>query len=133
MPEESWKDYLTDESREILEGILAAARKHRGAYEQADDKKVALLWAALIELKKEMEELKVHTGKLEQPFQAIVSVGESDKRKTIEKLVTEIMKPSDELSHESTQKLLETLINFYIYFFLSNPAITNDSPVTHPK
>jgi hypothetical protein len=109
---ETWKDYLTDESRETLEGLLAAARKHRGAYEQADDKKVALLWSALVEIKKELEEMKIHTGKLEQPFRAIVEVGENEKKKAIERLVTEIVKPTDHDTQEATQKLVESLMNF---------------------
>ena len=109
---ETWKDFLTDEARENLESLLAAARKHRGAYEHADDKKVALLWAALLEMKKELEEIKIHTGKLEEPFRAIVEVGESEKRRAIEKLVTDIVKPMDQNTQEATQKLVESLMNF---------------------
>ncbi|TAL47975.1 hypothetical protein EPN87_01695 [archaeon] len=109
---ESWKDFLTDDARETLEGLLAAARKHRGAYEQSDDKKVALLWSALIEMKKELEELKAHTCKLDEPFKAIVEVGESEKKKAIERLVTQIIKPVDQDSQEATQKLVDSLMDF---------------------
>lgn len=109
---EEWKELLTDESREVLENILYLTKRHKGAYTQADDVKIAQLWSALIEMKKQFDEMKDVVGKLKEPWLSIVSVGEAEKRKAIERIVSDIIKPTNEDSQEATQKLVESLMKF---------------------
>ncbi len=107
-----WKDNLADEDKQLLSAILDSTKKHRYAYTSGDDVKIAQLWTALIELKKELQKTNELLGKVQEPWKAIVSVGEEEKRKTIEKLVQEIIKPVDETTQEATQKLVESLMKF---------------------
>jgi hypothetical protein len=51
-------------------------------------------------------------GKLEEPFKAIVAVGEAEKKRTIERVIAEIIKPTDEATQEATRKLVESLMKF---------------------
>jgi hypothetical protein len=109
---EDWKNYLSNSAKQILFKILESTRKHRAAYAQADDVKVAQLWSALIELKKEIDEINAKLGKIEAPFRAIVEIGEEEKRKTIERVVSEIIKPTDEETQKATKALVESLMKF---------------------
>ena len=63
-------------------------------------------------MKKEMESFKVLFGKLEEPFKAIVEVGEAAKKRAIQQLVSDIIKPVDEGSQMATQRLVESLMKF---------------------
>ena len=110
--EEDWKVFLNEDAKETLAGLLESTKKHRGAYTQAGDVKVAQIWCALAEMKKQFEEFTQTTQKLEEPFKAIVAIGEAEKRKAIERLVTEIVKPEEEAQKEATQKLVESLMKF---------------------
>ena len=69
-------------------------------------------WTAIIELKKELEETNSLLRKVEGPFRAIISVGEAEKEKAIEKMISEIIKPTDEETQEATKKLVESLMKF---------------------
>ncbi|MBI1978548.1 MAG: hypothetical protein HYS62_00625 [Candidatus Aenigmarchaeota archaeon] len=109
---EDWKNNLDDESKQLLSEVLDSTKKHRYAYNSADDVKIAQLWTALVELKKELNRTNELLGKLQEPWKAIVSVGEEEKRKTVEKLVQDIIKPVDETTQEATQKLVESLMKF---------------------
>ncbi len=109
---EDWKNNLDDESKQILSTLLDSTKKHRYAYTNADDAKVAQVWTALVELKKELEKMNEILGRVQDPWRAIVSVGEEEKRKTVERLVQEIIKPVDETTQEATQKLVESLMKF---------------------
>lgn len=107
-----WKDELNDEDKQVLSALLDSIKKHRCAYNSADDVKISQLWTALLEMKKELNKTNELLGKLQEPWKAIVSVGEEEKRKTVERLVQEIIKPVDETTQEATQKLVESLMKF---------------------
>lgn len=109
---EDWKDFLNEDAKEVLAEILENIKKHRCAYSCADDVKVAQLWTAIIEIKKELEETNKMLRKVEAPFRAIIEVGEKEKVKTIEKMISEIIKPTDEETQEATKKLVESLMKF---------------------
>lgn len=110
--EEDWKDFLSEDSRAILAELLDSIKKHRGAYTRAEDVKVAQLWCALVEMKKEFKETTKMIEKLQEPFKAIVAIGEAEKRKAIEKLITEIVRPEEVAEREATQKLVDSLMKF---------------------
>ncbi len=109
---EDWKDNLSDEDREILSRIIETTKKHRYAYTSSDDVRVSQIWTAFVELKKEINKMNDLLGRLQEPWKAIVAVGEEEKKKTVERLVQEIIKPSDETTQEATKKLVESLMKF---------------------
>src|SRR3989304_3148141 len=110
--EQDWKDYLSRDAQAILAGLLDSARDHKGAYMQADDVKVAQVWSALIEMKKELDNLREWVMKSTAPWQAIVEVGEVEKRRAIERIVRDIIKPTEPEQEEATRKLVESLMKF---------------------
>ncbi len=109
---EDWKEELSDEAKQILGKLFDATRKYKYAYTQADDVKVAQLWTAIIEMQKEIDKLNETLGKVQEPFKAIIAIGEAEKRKTIEKLVSEMIRPVDQETQEATKKLVESLMKF---------------------
>ncbi len=109
---EDWKEFLTDETKQTLANVLESTRDHRGAFFRADDIKSAQLWCALVELSKEISYIKSRLNLVEAPLQAIVSIGEAEKRKAIEKIISEIIKPIDIESQEATRKVVDALRSF---------------------
>jgi len=107
-----WKENLPPELKDTLKEVLEKVSCFRYAYSQAEDVKVAQLWVAIAQLTKEIKELKELMGKVEEPFKAIVEIGEAEKRKTIEKIIEEILKPTDEATRKAAHKLVETLMKF---------------------
>ncbi len=103
-----WKECLDPESKELLKKLLESADKHRCAWLRADDVKVAQLWSALIELKKEIDRMQI----LVQPWKSIIELGELEKKKTIERIVTDILQPKDKEQKEIVDKLVESLMKF---------------------
>ena len=109
---EDWKEFLVQEAKQTLSNLIDAAKKHRGAYSHADDVKIAQLWSALIEMKNELDQVKETIGKLEEPWRSIVEVGNIEKKKVVEKLIDELVKPVDEEGKEATKKLVDSLMRF---------------------
>jgi len=110
--ETNWKEFLNEDAKNILANIFETTKKHRCAYMQAEDVKHAQLWCALIELKKDVAGMTELLSKIEAPFKAIVAIGEAEKRKAIEKFVTEIVRPEEDEEKKATQKLVESLMKF---------------------
>lgn len=109
--EKDWKEVLSEETRQILAEVFDSTKKHRGAYMQAEDVKVAQLWCALAEIAKELKETKEMAENLAGPFKAIVEIGEAEKRRAIERVVRDIVKPEPG-QEEATKKLVESLMKF---------------------
>ncbi len=109
---EDWKELLTPEAKQTLMNLIDGTKRHRGAYSQADDVKVAQLWSALVEMRNELDDVKKTLGRLEEPWRAIVGIGDIEKRKTVEKLVEELIKPTDEETKDATRKLVDSLMRF---------------------
>jgi hypothetical protein len=110
--EEDWKDFLAPEAQGILAEMLTKAKAHKGAYMQSDDVKTAQLWCAIVELKKQLDSVQKVQTKLEEPFRAIVEVGEAEKRKAIERILRDMVRPTDESSENATEKLVDSLMKF---------------------
>lgn len=109
---EDWKECLQPEDQQVLADILNATKRHKCAYCQAEDVKVAQLWCALVEMKKKLDEVSKSQKILEEPFRAIVEVGEAEKKKAIERVIREMVRPTDESSEQATKKLVESLMKF---------------------
>lgn len=112
MAKEDWKEYLSPEAQSMLADILNQAKRHKGAYIQSDDVKTAQLWCAIVELSKKIDEIQKVQAKVEEPFKAIVELGDNEKQKAIEKVLREIVRPTDEGSEEATKKLVDSLMKF---------------------
>jgi len=110
--EEDWKDFLASDAQQQLAELFENTKKHKGAYLQSGDVKIAQLWCALVEMKKEIEELKSAIEKVSAPFRAIAVVGDMEKKKAIQKLVSEIIRPTEEETTEATKRLVESLMKF---------------------
>ena len=109
---EDWKDYLAPDAKNALAETLSGTKVHKGAYMQADDVKVAQLWCAIVELKKQLDSMQKVQVKLEEPFHAIVEVGKAEKKKAIERMLREIVRPTHLPTEQATQKLVDSLMKF---------------------
>jgi len=107
-----WKELLPEDVKKSLADILNKTKKYRYAYLESNNSQIAQLWIAISYLNKQLEEIKEILGKVQEPFKAIIEVGEEEKRKTIERIVEEIIKPTDEETQKATKKLVETLMKF---------------------
>lgn len=110
--EQDWKELLARDAQQVLAELLDRTKDHKAAYMQAEDVKVAQLWAALVEMKKDMACYEKLIERLVAPFRAIVAVGEEEKRKAIERIVRDIVKPAAPEEEEATKKLVESLMKF---------------------
>jgi hypothetical protein len=110
--ERDWKDLLSRDAQQILAEVFEKTKDHKGAYLAADDVKVAQVWCAVIELTKECAKIKEQLAMLSGPFKGIVEVGEIEKKRAVERIVRDIIKPMDEQSEEATRKLVESLMKF---------------------
>lgn len=109
--EKDWKECLAEEDQQVLAGLFEKARRHKCAYCSAEDVKVAQLWCALVEMKKEMDEQAKLVNKAAAPFRAIVEMGEVEKKKTIERLVRDMLRPEPD-KEDATRKLVDSLMKF---------------------
>lgn len=85
----NWKKLLAIEDEMLLNDLLLRGAKHRGAYKNADDVKIAQIWCALVETKKQINSM-------------------DERLRRIEYLLGGIIKRS----HEDEEKLLKSLRNF---------------------
>jgi len=63
--EKNWKQFLSSADEEELNRIINRARNHRAAYLNAKEIKIAQLWCALLELKKEKNDIENRLKRLE--------------------------------------------------------------------
>ncbi len=110
--ETDWKDCLPPEIQSILADLLSSTKRYKCAYMNSEDVKVAQLWCALVEIKKKLDEVCTTQAVIQEPFKAIVEVGEAEKRKAIERIVREMVRPTDESAEHATKKLVDSLMKF---------------------
>lgn len=110
--EEDWKDFLAPDAQNKLSEMFERTKKHKGAYMNSSDVKAAQLWCALVEMKKDLEEMKASVEKVSAPFRAIAVVGDAEKKKAIQRLISDIIKPTEEETSEATRRLVESLMKF---------------------
>ena len=65
-----WKNLLGSEDEEKLNELIRGVAKHREAYSKAENIKIAQLWCALLELKRQQEEIEARLTRLEDIFRA---------------------------------------------------------------
>ena len=79
-PKKDWKQYLSADSEERLNEILRKVAKHRGAYRNADDVKIAQLWCAVLELQRENLLLQKKLTRIEDVFDAMFEKARKQER-----------------------------------------------------
>lgn len=82
----NWKKYLSIDDEIILNDILMRTAKHRGAYRNADDIKIAQLWAAMIENKKQMNALDERLKRIERLLGGLLERGREEEEKLLKSL-----------------------------------------------
>jgi hypothetical protein len=85
----NWKKFLSSEDEMFLNEILLKTARHRGAYKNADEVKIAQLWCSFVETRKHISAI-------------------DDRLRRIEYLLGGIIKRS----REQEDKLLDSLRNF---------------------
>ncbi len=85
----NWKKFLSSEDEMFLNEILLKTARHRGAYKNADEVKIAQLWCSFVETRKQISAI-------------------DDRLRRIEYLLGGIIKRS----REQEDKLLDSLRNF---------------------
>lgn len=65
-----WKTLLGSEDEEKLNEIIKSTAKHREAYSKAENIKIAQMWCALLEMRKQQDELEARLMRLEDIFRA---------------------------------------------------------------
>lgn len=91
-PPRDWKSFLNIDDERELNKILEKTAKHRGAYKNADEVKIAQLWCALIELRKENLILQKKLREIEDFFELI-----SEKIRDHDKKDRELIKSLEQL------------------------------------
>ena len=66
-----WKQYLTVDDEKNLNDLLSKVSKHRGAYKNAEEVKIAQLWCSLLEMRKENTDLRKKVEHLEAVIDAM--------------------------------------------------------------
>ncbi len=106
-----WTHFLSAEAAGFLRSVLEAAYKHREAYFKADDIKNAQLWSALLEMKREINELNAKIEKLTPKTTPSFRLGTADDSVVLNKIKA-VMQPTVEDSKEATDALVESLMKF---------------------
>jgi uroporphyrinogen-III decarboxylase len=107
-----WKECLPEEIREKVKKAIEETLPYSCAVIQSKDARIAQLWVAIALLKKELEEKTKLIEIAVKPWKSIVEMGEIEKRKTIERIVTDLLQPKDKDQKEIVDKLVESLMKF---------------------
>ena len=110
--EEDWKDLLCDNSAAELAELIEKTKKHRCAYMQADDVKVAQVWCALVEVYKKLKEVECRVAKMESVAKEFIEMGEFAKKEALKTKVGDILKPKTSEEREQVDKIVESLMGF---------------------
>ena len=81
-----WKKYLSPSDENILNKVLELTERHRGAYKNADDIKIAKLWCAIIELEKQLVMVEKRLQRIEYILGGMITRAEQEKRKLLKSL-----------------------------------------------
>lgn len=106
-----WTHFLAPEATGFLRKVLEAAYKHRQAYFKADDIKNAQLWSAMLEMQREVDELKARLEKMTPREQSTFRLGLGGDN-TVLNRIKAAAKPAVEDTREATNALIESLMRF---------------------
>lgn len=109
---EDWKELLSEEAQIELAELIEKAKKHRSAYMQADDVKVAQVWSALTEVSGQLKEIEERIGRIEAIAKGFSELGEVAKKETLKERVGDIFKPKTSREREQVEKIVDSLMKF---------------------
>ena len=110
--EADWKELLSTNAQAELAELIEKAKMHRSAYMQADDVKVAQLWAALTELSLQMKRIEGKLARMEIISRAFRNLGDTAKKEAIKDRVNDIFKPKTSAEKEEVDKIVDSLMEF---------------------
>ena len=82
----NWKKYLSKKDEDSLNKFLEKTSKHRPAYKNAEEVKIAQLWCAALELKKQNEKLSARVKRLENVLNSMTTTDERERQDLMKKL-----------------------------------------------
>ena len=107
-----WKELMCEDAQVELADLIEKAKKHRCAYMQADDVKVAQVWSALTEVHREIKRMEVRLAKVKIMVKSFAQVGEMAKRETLRERMGDILKPKTSKEREQVEKIVDSLMEF---------------------
>ena len=110
--EKDWKELMCEEAQVELAELIEKAKKHRCAYMQADDVKVAQVWAALTEVSKQLKDTESRLARAETIIKGFAELGEITKKETLRERVSDIFKPKTSKERDQVDKIVDTLMEF---------------------
>lgn len=107
-----WTHFLSPEASSLLRSMLEAAYNHRDAYFRADDIKNAQLWSAIIELKRQINDLneKIENMRPKETHREF-KLGTAQDSVVLNK-IRAMMQPTVEDSKEAKDALVNSLMKF---------------------
>lgn len=106
-----WTSFLSPDATVLLRSVLEAAYRHRQAYFKADDIKNAQLWSAILEIKKELNEVNRKLDRLSPQERETFRLSLSDGSETMERIKS-ALRPTAEDTREAKDALIESLMKF---------------------
>ena len=110
--DKDWKELMCEDAQVELADLIEKAKKHRCAYMQADDVKVAQVWCALTEVSRQIKAIEGRLAKVETIMKSFAEVGEIAKRETLRERMGDIFKPKTSKEREQVEKVVDTLMEF---------------------
>lgn len=107
-----WREFLNHDARHSLEEMMAGTLRHRGAWKKAGDRDVAQLWAALVEMRKELEDTKETLFDILKTFYTPEVEEEIKAQRVVRKLEDKVKDSGDYGYPNATQRLIESLMKF---------------------
>ncbi len=83
-PKKDWKEFLSAADEDKLNELLKTIAKHRGAYQNAEEVKVAQLWCAILELQKENISLQKRLHYIEDMLEGMFEKVRKQERERLE-------------------------------------------------
>ena len=84
--DKNWKEYLSVDDEEKMNDLLKKIARYRGAYKNAEDIKIAQLWCAVLEIRKENLNLNVRLKRIESMLDSLISRDYKEKETLLESL-----------------------------------------------
>jgi len=110
--EKDWKELMCDGSQAELAELIEKAKKHRCAYMQADDVKVAQLWTALTEVSSQLKDIERRLARTEFIAKGFTEMAEITKKEAVRERISDIFKPKTSKERETVDKVVDSLMEF---------------------
>lgn len=110
--EKDWKELLCPPGQTELYELIERAKQHRCAYMEADDVKVAQLWCSMVELSRDLKEMKTKLVKIETAVRSLSAIGEVAKKEALREKVSDLFKTKTKEEKDQVDKIVDVLMEF---------------------